>query len=288
MAYFNPCCCDKTVRSIFIIGIYDESSIYSASTTYSQYFFEQCGVWREYIQHNMWCGNASIRYGFIQPLNPSYIGSNEKIWDINGVNGALIDTDRANDPGWLTILPARRSGPRVFRNEIVDKFMSMLAWPQFPTERFARDCSGHENDPNPYKPRYCTYPEGPELLLFSIDNSGSITINNYQEELDAAKTELKNRFPKMQILSDYGSSDEDYLDDALNAATQWIYNYDNPRCGKCCKNCVCKNTMPDVCQENGGVWSGWSLQPPPPSYSFRDLQNVNYCKTTNGAAECGC
>jgi len=286
MAYFNPCCCDKTVRSIFIIGIYDESSIYTGGGgQYSTTFFERCGLWRDFIQQQTWCGNASIRYGFIEPSNPGY----DKIWDINGINGTSIDTDRVTDPGWKTVLPVRGyPTPRVFRNEIVDKFTSMLQWPQFPTERFVRDCSGHENDATPYRPRYCTYPEGPEMLIFNIDNSGSIMLSEYEEELIAAKEQLQQTFPKMRILDDFGSSNEDYILDAIQSTQTDLKSYYTARCGKCCKNCVCKNTTPEECERIGGVWTGWPLPSPADTSVFGPIENVNYCKSSNGAADCGC
>jgi len=56
--------------------------------------------------------------------------------------------------------------------------------------------------------------EEPELLLFALDNSGSIRVSQYLSELNAAKATLEALYPNLIILDDISNSGERWARDA--------------------------------------------------------------------------
>lgn len=59
----------------------------------------------------------------------------------------------------------------------------------------------------------------PQLLLFCLDNSGSIVVSQYQTELNNAKASLQSTYPSLRILNDISNAGERWLRDALTGAT---------------------------------------------------------------------
>jgi len=56
------------------------------------------------------------------------------------------------------------------------------------------------------------------LLVFCLDNSGSIVTSSYASELASAKTQLKETYPNLKILDDVSNSGERWLRDAFVSA----------------------------------------------------------------------
>ncbi len=84
--------------------------------------------------------------------------------------------------------------------------------------------------------------DAPELLLFCLDNSGSITLPQYATQLRDAKILLGQLYPNMVILDDISTSDERWIRDAYNGASNRL----------CKKWCLCD--MCDVRPSSITVW----------------------------------
>lgn len=171
-----PCCC---YRTILVICIYDESSPVYTVVGGLEYATDKA-VWDEFIDG---VTQSHIRVGLMAPQG---FEANLKPSD----DVFPRDTDREV---WDTVYLSLQS-PRVKQQDILDFFELIRT---NPTDE---DPLGGAN--------------GPDLLLFCLDNSGSILTSQYESELSSAKATLEELWPKMKILDDISNAGERYLRDA--------------------------------------------------------------------------
>jgi len=164
---------------MMIIAIYDESSpVYTPSPT--TYEADKT-VWETFIDG---IERSQVRMGLMGPQ-----GSAATLKPATSV--FPLDTDR---PVIDTMFLGAQT-PRVNSGNITSFFEQIRTNP---------DALGGD--------------DGPDLLLFCLDNSGSIVVSSYAAELAAAKAQLKAAWPKMKILDDVSSAGERYILDAFNGA----------------------------------------------------------------------
>lgn len=167
------CCCYET---LFVICIYDETTLYSPRETYET----DLAAWNALIDG---LRRSTIRLGLIQP---GYTESDIKYPD------SPWPRDSDNDP--INYVNVGMKTPRVTEAEIVAFFETLRTSPAILE---------------------------PELLLFVLDNSGSITVSEYREELESAKATLRASYPKLRILGDVNSfADERWLLHARRGAEE--------------------------------------------------------------------
>lgn len=176
---FNPCEPCCCYRTMVIIAIYDESQpVYSPTATTYEADKAQ---WETFIDG---IERSQIRLGLMGPQ-----GSAEVLKPAS--SPWPKDTDRAEID--TVFLPSQ--APRVNSGDITSFFETIRTNP---------DPLGGD--------------DGPDLLLFCLDNSGSILVSQYAAQLAAAKAELQAAWPKMKILDDVSSAGERYILDAYNGA----------------------------------------------------------------------
>lgn len=163
---------------MLIIAIYDESQ--PVYTSGGQYEADKT-VWEAFIDG---IERSQIRLGLMGPQGSAAVLK-------PAASSFPKDTDRAEID--TVFLPSQ--APRVTTADITNFFETIRTNP---------DALGGE--------------DGPDLLLFCLDNSGSILTSQYAAQLTAAKAELKAMWPKMKILDDVSSAGERYIADAYNGA----------------------------------------------------------------------
>lgn len=174
----DPCCC---FRTMIVICIYDESQpVYTDGNTYEDDF----DVWQEFMDD---IKRSKIRVGVMIPQ-----GSGEA-----GVKNAALPFPPDTDRDEVLRYEIASQSPRVQAHDIVDFFEEI------------RDAIGPDDDP-------LGGDKGPQLLLFCLDNSGSITTSQYAAELEDAKEQLQNLYEDMEILDDISNTGERWLRDAYN------------------------------------------------------------------------
>ncbi len=163
---------------MIIICIYDESD--PVYTTGTTYSSDKT-EWEIFIDG---IDRSRIRVGLMVPQGtlPGVIPSGQNI---------PKDTDRLQ---WDTLILGSQA-PRVQQQDIVNFF------------DFIKTNPGNMGGS-----------KGPDLLLFCLDNSGSITVPLYAAELAAAKEELKAIYPRMTILDDISNFGERYIRDSFIGA----------------------------------------------------------------------
>lgn len=198
------CRCGKCYETAFVIAIYDESSpIYTSERSVYDGDLES---WNAFVDEVKDCSGQKIRLGLMVPGGPlEFMKYQDSDWP--------RDTDRET----IDLQSYSMQTPRLTSEEIVSFFDTMLNNPV--DEEF-------EN--------------GPLLLLFVLDNSGSILLEQYAEELTEAKSILRSRFPDMKILDDISSSGERWLADSQGGISGKICKY------TCCENLTCINDATQI------------------------------------------
>jgi hypothetical protein len=182
------CHCEKCYITSFVIAIYDESiSIYTGEPSVYNSDLE---TWNSFTDEVRECSGQKIRLGLMAPGPLSQLKYDGSEWP--------HDTDRDS----IDRQEYPVATPRLSAADIVGFFDTML---------------GNPTDE--------AFEDGPLLLLFVLDNSGSIELSQYAEELAAAKSILKARFPTMKILDDISSSGERWLNDAYDGIRGKICEY---------------------------------------------------------------
>lgn len=191
------CICGKCYIAAVIISIYDESSpVYTDGSIY----FQDFQTWTNFINEVKLCTSQKIRLGIMVPAGP-FSGGN--VSDIKNPAGVLPgDTDR----DIISFQGYTQGSPRITSSQIVDFFNTILNNPQSDI-----------------------FEDGPQLLLFCLDNSGSIFVSEYIDELNQAKSTLSEMYPGMTILDDISNQDERWLRDAYSGIVDRICPY------KCCQ-----------------------------------------------------
>jgi hypothetical protein len=193
------CLCGKCYITSFIISIYDESEFIYTDPEQSLYD-EDLLVWNNFIDEVKNCSGQKIRMGLMIPGGT-----------IGGIKYAGSDLPYDTDRDQINAVEYPITGfnePRLTSDQIISFFELML------------------NDP--YSEIYA---EGPKLLLFVLDNSGSITIESYAQELQIAKNFIKSTYPDITI-----------LDDVSNAGERWINDSYLGIQNKICKYTCCNET----------------------------------------------
>lgn len=191
------CICGKCYITAVIISIYDESSpVYTDGSIY----FQDFQTWTNFINEVKLCTSQKIRLGIMVPAGP-FSGGN--VSDIKNPAGVLPgDTDR----DIISFQGYTQGSPRITSSQIVDFFNTILN-----------------------NPESSIFEDGPQLLLFCLDNSGSIFVSEYIDELNQAKLTLSQMHPGMTILDDISNQDERWLRDAYSGIVDRICPY------KCCQ-----------------------------------------------------
>lgn len=179
---FAPGCrCCGCYRTMIVICVYDESQpVYTSGNQYQQDYDQ----WVEFIDD---IKRSKIRVGVLIPQ-----GTEE------GVKNDALPFPKDTDRDVILTKVLSSQNPRVQAHDIVDFFEEI---------REALDPGDPDSHP-------LGRSRGPQLLLFCLDNSGSITTNVYADELADAKAQLENLYPKMDILDDISNSGERWLRDS--------------------------------------------------------------------------
>jgi hypothetical protein len=194
----RACCCGDSppppecYRSIIVIAIYDESE--SVYFGEEPFYRSDKETWHELIDLHKECDHDIIA-GIMKPRQDLYVYP---------VEGSYLPYDTNNSEWLFQEYPIRT--PRLNKDEIVTFFQALV-------DRMPED-------------------REPELLIFAIDNSGSITLSQYIEELELAKSEILELFPEIQILQDVSSQDERWVRDATFAVSNRLCScFRPPPCG---------------------------------------------------------
>jgi|GEM_PF-2460695 len=174
-------CCEKCYKKIIVIAIYDESDpIYCGSNTgvYDNDVFE----WNSLIDYHSECSHDIIA-GLMVPINLDFDGC-------ISAPGRPLPKDTDNDEWLIGRYPP--SSPRLTTSQIVNFFNSLV---------------NRSQDSNFI----------PELLVFVLDDSGSIRVSQYAQELQNAKIEIQSEYPNLIILQDVSSVDERWIRDSKRA-----------------------------------------------------------------------
>jgi hypothetical protein len=191
----TKCCqCKGCYNTIFSICVYDESSsVYNwnnieeeKNKRETQYLHDKTR-WEGYVDNYRCNDIVHIRMGL---LFPARSGTKEFLrWP-----GSDWPYDTTEDP--IVIYDAAGSTedvfwpPRISKEDIIAIFDEMLS--TFPDEH-------------------------PELLIFCLDNSGSIVVDGpygYRAELDKAKEYFRETYPEMVLLDDISNTGERWIRDA--------------------------------------------------------------------------
>lgn len=168
-------CCEKCYKKIVVIAIYDESDpVYCSSSSVS--YSTHLQEWNNLIDYRKLC-NQNILAGLMVPSPNGCIQP----------PSSSLPKDTDNDQWFLQRYPLAQ--PRLSSDQIFNFFNSVVS---------------RANDTNFI----------PELLIFVLDNSGSISISQYAEQLEDAKQRIKNIYPNLIILDDVSSSGEQWIQDS--------------------------------------------------------------------------
>lgn len=198
----RPCiCCGKCKKSIFVIAIFDESSgmyINEFTNNLNEIYFSDVRKWNENIDQIKKQCDDIVRIGLLSPPSNDGIIPNPTTFP------AIYDTDR---PLINFSKAGKKTAPRLTKDDIINLFNSLMI------------------------PSKEELSNGPEALVFILDNSGSILINQYAEALMQAKQEIKENYSKLNILDDIITYDERWLFHVYEAVK------DNICCSvvECCK-----------------------------------------------------
>lgn len=202
---FNSTCCvceSPCYKTIAIICIYDESNVnyWPEENYYTNYYRQDLEAWNGYIE-NVLCtqdpDRLTIRMGLIIPVSEDYA------W---GIKSESYPFPADTTLGEIEHVYIGTKSPRVSIDDILAMFEKL------------------KNGGEP-----------PELLIFTLDNSGSIELWMYANELRDAKIELKQLYPNLVILDDISNQDERWLRDAYVGMTNRLCN----------NRCLC-----DICIDN--------------------------------------
>jgi hypothetical protein len=194
-------CCEKCYTKIVVIAIYDESD--PAYYPASDIYNLDLQEWNNLVDYHKPCAHDIIA-GLMVPRLDLAIKPDD----------TPLPKDTDNDQ-WLVKRYALAQ-PRLSSDDIFDFFNSLIN--RADDENFV-----------------------PELLVFVLDDSGSITISQYQEQLKIAKEQIQENYPNLIILDDISSFDERWLRDSRSAIDNRLCSCDGE-----CLVCNCLNTnIPD-------------------------------------------
>lgn len=214
---FNPgcaCCCFK---ELVLIAIYDESSSYLPPFT--QQYFDHRTIWEDWIDS---LTISTVRAGIIVPHISIDLIRPE-------AERLPYDSDR---PEWDVDVIGFKN-PRVEAEDIISMFERLRTSGGSPAAPVAGGASavfgssvfggmvfGWSDAAEPVPDTILGHPEtGKGLLLqFVLDDSGSINVRDYEDELEAAKATLQTTYPKLKILDDVSETGEAWLLDSKQAA----------------------------------------------------------------------
>jgi hypothetical protein len=177
---------------MIVICIYDESSpiytlwiedgewvTYPTTPEAVSWYENDKTAWQNFIDSLQ---HATIRLGLLQPQGST---AGYDTLDVLRRADSAWPHDSDNNPINLQSIPFKPG--RLVAEDIVDFFETVRTTPSVIE---------------------------PQLLLFCLDNSGSINVSQYAAELAIAKAQLQATYPQLIILDDISNAGERWLNDA--------------------------------------------------------------------------